>query len=92
MWPGRLPLFLTPLYYLAVVTTIVAVQHVIMPRFGQVRYTPNVKVKANITLLGRKTFELRHNAYSACGISDGDTIVMTGGGSPLQNYVHRCAS
>ena len=51
-----------------------------------------LKAKADINLLGRKTFELRHNAYSACGISDGDTIVMTGGGSPFHNYAHRCAS
>ena len=32
-------------------------------------------------------FELEHAGYGACGISDGDTIVMTGGFG--HNYVTR---
>ena len=33
------------------------------------------------------TFELEHGAYGACGIPDGDTIIMTGGFG--HNYVTR---
>ena len=38
---------------------------------------------------GGQTFELRHRAYMACAIPDGDTVVLTGGGSPFNNFVHR---
>ena len=33
------------------------------------------------------TFALEHGAYGACGIPDGDTIIMTGGFG--HNYVTR---
>ena len=36
---------------------------------------------------GGGTFELRHSGYDACGIPDGDTIVMTGG--KIHNHVER---
>ena len=37
---------------------------------------------------GGGTFDLRHSGYSACGIPDEDTIVMTGG-YPAHNYATR---
>ena len=39
--------------------------------------------------IGGQTFKLRHQAYMACAITDGETVVLTGGGIPFNNFVHR---
>ena len=42
---------------------------------------------------GGGTFPLRHSGFRACGIPDGETIVITGGrpsNSQAHNYVTRC--
>ena len=51
---------------------------------------PGTKTKANSFSLfpGGATFTLRHSGYSSCGISDGETFVVTGG-YPYHDYVTR---
>ena len=39
---------------------------------------------------GRGSFALSHSGYAACGIPDGETIVMTGG-YPAHSFVTRCS-
>ena len=38
---------------------------------------------------GGRIFALNHSAWGACGIPDGETIVMIGGFNPTHNYVTR---
>ena len=38
---------------------------------------------------GGRNFALNHSAWGACGIPDGETIVMIGGFNPTHNYVTR---
>ena len=53
------------------------------------------QTQASIYLFpGGETFRLKHGGWSACGIPDTDSIVMTGGGGggngSYHNYVTRC--
>ena len=45
-----------------------------------------INIKHSVT--GGKTFKLRHSARDACGIPDGETIVISGG-YPEHNHVTR---
>ena len=38
--------------------------------------------------IGGQTFKLRHQAYMACAITDGETVVLTGGGIPLKREAY----
>ena len=76
---GRRLLFPTPLYCLAAGT----VQRSSLQRlFRQVKL-----IFLYSFSLGGGTFQLEHSGEDACGIPDGETIVMTGGNTP--NYVTR---
>ena len=75
---GRRLLFPTPSSCLAAV----AVQQGSLQRLCQVKN----RIQASIYLIpGGGTFQLKHSGEWACGIPDGETIVLTGG-----NYVTRC--
>ena len=82
---GRRPLNRTPSSYSAAPQ----VQRGSLPRSCQVFQN---KILILQLCPGRGSFALSHSGYAACGIPDGETIVMTGGSySVAHSFVTRCS-
>ena len=75
MWLGPLRPIPTPSFCSAAASPLIMKQHSLQRLFQVLR---RGRVSA-LFATGGGSFSLLHSGYEACGIPDGETIVMTGG-------------